>query len=47
MLMNIKAYEKNKKVTWAKSAIAVFPYALRYKYKKTRLLLAPIMSIIK
>lgn len=46
MIMSIKAYEKTKKVSWGKSALSVFPYALRYKYKKTRLLLSPILKII-
>lgn len=45
--MCVKAYEQTKKPSWAKSAIAVFPYALRYKCKKTRLLLGPIINICK
>lgn len=47
MVMCIKAYEKTKKPSWAKAAISVFPYALRYKSKKTRLLLSPIIGILK
>ncbi len=47
MVMSVNAYEQTKKASWAKSAIAVFPYALRYKCKKTRLLLGPIVNICK
>jgi hypothetical protein len=47
MVMCIKAYEKTKKNSWAKAAIAVFPYALRYKSKKTRLLLSSIINILR
>jgi hypothetical protein len=47
MVMCIKAYEKTKKASWAKAAIAVFPYALRYKSKKTRLILSPVINICK
>jgi hypothetical protein len=47
MIMSVKAYEQTKKISWAKSAIAVFPYALRYKCKKTRLLIGPIINICK
>lgn len=47
MIMCVKAYEKTKKPSWAKAAISVFPYALRYKCKKTRLLLGPIINIFR
>lgn len=47
MVMCIKAYEKTRKISWARAAISVFPYALRYKSKKTRLLLSPIINFCK
>lgn len=47
MVMCIKAYDKTKKVEWAESAVSIFPYALRYKNQKTRLLMAPILGYFK
>jgi hypothetical protein len=47
MVLSIKAYEKTKKISWAKAAISVFPYALKCKPRKTRLLLSPIIGMFK
>lgn len=45
--MSIEAYNQTGEPNWAHSAISALPYTLRHKTYKTKLLLAPIFSIIK
>ena len=47
MLLCIEVYQKTNAKEWAFSAVATLPYALRYKTNKTKLLLAPIIKILK
>ena len=46
LVLSIKAYEESGKIEWAQSALAILPYALRYKTQKTKLILAPILRIL-
>lgn len=46
MVMCFEAYAATDRIEWAQSAIAILPYALRYKPHKVRLIIAPILSIL-
>ncbi len=47
MLLCFQAYKSTKVIDWAQSAVALLPYALKYKPHKTKMLLAPFFGILK